>query len=79
MASRGFSRGLVKMTSYTPSTTHHFYLSIAYDQALGVGARDKAVDALFDLTKGLLSQFQAYVREHARPCGKCWKAFLGGN
>ena len=29
------------------------------------------------LTKGLLGDFQSYVRSNGKPCGKCWKAFLG--
>jgi hypothetical protein len=31
------------------------------------------------ITKQMLSEFQAYVREHGKPCGECRKAFLGGN
>jgi len=30
-------------------------------------------------TKGLLSGFQSYVRQHGKPCGECWKHYLGGN
>ena len=29
-------------------------------------------------TKGLLSDFQAYVRQNSKQCGACWKAFWGG-
>ncbi len=31
------------------------------------------------LTKELLSDFKDYVRTHAKPCGQCQRAFLGGN
>jgi hypothetical protein len=27
------------------------------------------------LTKGLLSDFQEYVRKYGKPCGECQKAF----
>ena len=30
------------------------------------------------ITKEMLSEFQGYVRDHAKPCGECRKAFLGG-
>jgi hypothetical protein len=29
------------------------------------------------ITKEMLSEFQGYVRDHAKPCGECRKAFLG--
>jgi len=31
------------------------------------------------LTKDLVADFQAYVRANAKPCGRCRKAFSGGN
>ncbi len=31
------------------------------------------------ITKERLSEFQGHVRDHAKPCGECRSAFLGGN
>ncbi len=31
-----------------------------------------------DISKQLLKDFQRFVRDHAKPCGACRKAYLGG-
>jgi hypothetical protein len=38
----------------------------------------KRIEKTESLTKGLLSEFQRYVRENGKACGECRKAFLGG-
>jgi len=31
------------------------------------------------ITKEMLSEFQGHVRDHAKACGECRRAFLGSN
>jgi len=37
------------------------------------------IDLTERLTKDLLREFQGYIKSNAKPCGKCWKAFLENN
>ena len=39
---------------------------------------DQRIKKTESMTKDLLGDFQSYVRANGKPCGECWKAFLGG-